>query len=204
MEEVKLRLGLVLSVTDGRFSVGREDFNGELVCVQLRKTLELIAFASLTANKAKYAQTYADFATDWNAKRLLTKIEKIHPEFYPKPVEFAQQGASGVKHFTEVTDGFLIRDEFVTLYNKCSEVLHARNPFRTDPKIVDFGYSIRDWVGRIQRLLALHWMQLVDSEDIWFICMQDPEDGKVHALTAQPKPDEEVGYSEIGQADQSL
>jgi hypothetical protein len=191
MEEVKLRLGLVLSVTDGSFSVGREDFDGELVCVQLRKTLELIAFASLTANKEKYAQTHADFATDWNAKRLLTKIEKIHPEFYPKPVEFAQQDPTGVKHFAEVTEGFLTRDEFVTLYNKCSEVLHAWNPFRTDPKIVNFGYSIRDWVGQIQRLLAVHWMRLVDSENIWLICMQYPEDGKVHALTA--KPQEESG-----------
>ena len=142
MEDIKRRLGLVLSVTDGRFSIGHEDFDSELFCFHLRKTLELIAFASLIANKEKYAQTYADFATHWNAKRLLTKLEKMHPEFYPKPVEFTEQDTSGVMRFTEVTDGFLTRGEFATLYDKCSDVSHVWNPFRTESKIINFGYSI--------------------------------------------------------------
>ena len=194
MEEVKRRLGLVLSVTDGHFSTSHEDFDGELVCLQLRKTLELIAFGSLAANKEKYAQTYSDFATHWNAKRLFAKLEKIHPQFYPQPVEFTPPDEHGGMHLLPVEDAFLTRDEFVTLYDKCSEVLHTWNPFRADPHVVNFGYSIRHWVERIQRLLAVHWMRLVDSEDIWLVYMQYPEDGKVHALTA--KPADRAGDSE--------
>jgi hypothetical protein len=52
MEEVNLRIGLVRSVVARSNTTGREDFDAELVFVRLRKTLEMIAFASLSANKA--------------------------------------------------------------------------------------------------------------------------------------------------------
>lgn len=56
MEEVKLRVSVIQAVVEKGLTVGREDFDVELVCVQLRKTLELIAFASLTASQARYAE----------------------------------------------------------------------------------------------------------------------------------------------------
>lgn len=186
MEEVKSRVGVILGVVEGRVTIGREDFDAELVCVQLRKILELIAFASLTANKERYAEAHADFQSHWNAKRLLANLERLHPHFYPKPVQFDRQEEKGIKHFADVTEGYLTRDEFVTLYQKCSEVLHARNPFRSDPRVINFGRSIKEWVGRIQKLLAVHYMRLAGSEKLWVVFMQHPEDGKVHALTSEP------------------
>ncbi len=166
MEEVKLRVAIVLAVVEGGLTVGREDFDIELACIQLRKTLELVAFASLTANKERYAEVHADFESHWNAKRLLANLEKIHPHFYPKPVQFDRQDEKGIKHFGDVADGYLAREEFVTLYQNCSEVLHARNPFRSDPKVVNFGRSIREWASRIQMLLAVHVMQLAGTENL--------------------------------------
>lgn len=186
MEEVKLRIAIVLAVVEKGLTVGREDFDGEFVCIQLRKTLELIAFASLTANKERYAEVHADFESHWNAKRLLINLEKIHPHFYPRPIQLDGQNEKGVKHFANVADGYLTREEFVILYQKCSEALHARNPFRTDSKVINFGRSIREWVGRIQKLLAVHYMQLAGSENLWVVLMQHPDDGKVHALTSEP------------------
>lgn len=186
MEEVKLRIAMVLAVLEGKQTIGREDFDAELVCVHLRKSLELIAFASLTANKEQYATVYKDFESHWNAKRLLANLEKLHPPFYPRPVQLTGQDEKGVKHLADVTDGYLTRGEFIFLYQKCSEVLHARNPFRSDSRTINFGCSIREWVVRIQRLLALHYMQLAGSEKIWVVIMQHPEDGKVHTLTSEP------------------
>ncbi len=186
MEEVKSRVSVILGVAEGRVTIGREDFDAELVCVQLRKILELIAFASLTANKERYAEAHADFQSHWNAKRLLLNLERLHPHFYPKPVQFDRQDEKGIKHFADVTEGYLTRDEFVTLYQKCSEVLHARNPFRSDPRVINFDRSIKEWVDRIQKLLAVHYMRLAGSEKLWVVVMQHPEDGKVHALTSEP------------------
>lgn len=185
MESIKRRLALVLSVTEGRFSAGNEEFDAELVCVQLRKTLELIAFASLSANKEKYSRTHQDFAKDWNAKRLLKRLEQLHPDFYPKPGELVILPDGG-KHVSLIEDGFLTRDEFVTLYEKCSGVIHARNPFHPDPPVINFGYSIQDWAKRIQRLLAFHFIRFVDRKEIWVVQMSHPDDGKVHVFNAAP------------------
>ena len=187
MEEVKTRIALALSVVEGTLSVGREDFAAELVCVQLRKVLELIAFASLTANKSRYSETYRDFSQHWNAKRLLMNLERIHPNFYPCPIESDCEDEPGVKHFRDLADGFLTRDEFVNLYRKCSEVLHVRNPFQTGEKVINFGLSIKEWIARIQKLLAVHYMRLVDSQELWLVYMQSPKDGKVHALIVSPR-----------------
>ena len=56
MEEIKLRLQVVSAITSGTLIVAnREDLSAELACLHLRKALELLAFASLVANKNKYA-----------------------------------------------------------------------------------------------------------------------------------------------------
>ena len=42
----------------------------ELMLLQLRMSLELIAFSSLTANKHKYAAVHAGFETHWRAAKI--------------------------------------------------------------------------------------------------------------------------------------
>ena len=186
MEDVKRRLTIVLSVVERVVSLGHQDFDAELVCVQLRKVLELIALASLSANKDKYSEVYKNFESHWHAERIIEALNKIHPEFYPKPVESASKDEIGNKQLTQLMEGFLSKDEFIMLYKKCSEVLHSRNPFRSDSLVIDFGYSIRDWVSRIQKLLKLHYISPAGSDDIWLVQMQHPEDGKVHLFMAEP------------------
>jgi hypothetical protein len=187
MEDVKRRLAVVQAIVSGQSPLGRDDFDGEVVCLQLRKSLELIAFASLSAHKDAYAQAHDDFSTHWNAKRLLSKLEKIHPDFYPKPVTVAQTDARGVRQFADVAEGFLTRDEFVFLYDKCSEAMHTWNPFRTDPRVVNFERSISEWVARIQRLLTVHWVRLIGTTDVLLVQMHEP-DGKVHAYYGKDAP----------------
>lgn len=148
MEDVKRRLAVVRAIGSGHSLLGREDFDGEVAGLHLRKSLELIAFSSLVAHKDAYAQAHEDFSSHWSAKRLLSKMEKIHPDFYPKPVAFSQSDSRGVKQLVDVNEGFLSREEFVFLYDKCSEVLHTWNPFRSKPC---------QWlVERAQPLLPIH------------------------------------------------
>lgn len=194
MEELKLRTNVILSITSGSFTIaGREDFSTELACLHLRKALELLAFASLTANRGKYAEAHRNFTQHWNAKRLLENLERIHPDFYPRPVTLDNQERNGIKNFTDVTAGYLTREDFVFLYDTTSQVLHTRNPFSREPGTIDFGYSIAEWVGRIQALLSTHYMRLVDSASLWVVFMKHPEDGRVHVLKADPQPFGHVG-----------
>jgi hypothetical protein len=185
MQEIRDRLALVDAVGGHSISTSVQVFDIELVFLQIRKCLELVAFASLIANKDKYSVAYKNFASHWKAKQMLECIETLNPNFYPIPVEPPKLLKSGVKHVDLIPDGFLTQPEFVTLYNKSSEILHSRNPFTTKDPVVKLGYSTKEWVSRIKRLLKLHVTHLVDGS-VWII--EIPDAGQVKGFNAEPRP----------------
>ena len=187
MEDIKRRIKLITRFTSGELQLDSEQFVYECVSVQLRKVLELIAFGSLCANKAKYAQVHGDFAKHWNAKRLLKNLGDVHPGFYPKPMRFSHTKPDGTKLLNRANRGFLTQDEFVVLYDKCSQVIHVRNPFsKLEPRI-DFVRRVDQWVGRVQQLLDLHLMHFVGETKVWVVSMHNLSDGRVHTYVADPK-----------------
>jgi hypothetical protein len=48
--------------------------------------LELIALASLAANKSIFEQNQLKFSKHWHPTDILRDIERINPGFYPHPV----------------------------------------------------------------------------------------------------------------------
>jgi hypothetical protein len=183
MEEVKHRVSLVRSVLTRSVSTGYPAFDTEMVFLHFRKILELVAFASLTANKDVYSAAHEEFATHWNAKRMLGYLEKVNADFYPIALEPYIPTADGVKNFQPVADGFMTKEEFVTLYNNCGRLLHARNPFSPEAPVVQTSYSVEQWVSRIQKLLTIHVISLVDG-DRWVIVI--PAEGKIQGCSATP------------------
>jgi hypothetical protein len=184
---LKVRLALVRRIASGEVNAGSELFNYELAAVSLRKSLELIAFGSLTANKDAYSQVHESFAQDWNAKKLLKKLAAINPDFYPKPVWVVsdEPGPPRHLHFDFVQDGFMSRDEFIELYDRCSEVIHHRNPFEGLEPIA-FRFSVTEWAGRVENLLNMHLVRLAGSPEIWLVRLNVGEDNHVHASIASP------------------
>ena len=186
MEQVKRRLRLVRSIAAGKMCTDDGSADAELACFQLRKALELIAFATLAANRDRYSQIRKDVEKEWSAKKILTKLKQMHPEFYPIPVKPTLL-RPGHWHFEPVPEGFLTEEEFVFLYDQCSEVIHEWNPFRSAPRLVDFGRSVTDWAERIDCLLNFHYIQLVDQTDILLVQLVNSADGKASVLTAVEK-----------------
>ncbi|MFZ3073412.1 MAG: hypothetical protein WA162_09230 [Thermodesulfobacteriota bacterium] len=186
MEDVKSRLAVVRTVSGAQLSTGNELFDYEFVSIQLRKSLELVAFASMAANKKLYAEAHANFAKHWRAKEMLSNLERLHPGFYPQPIRLDHVKESGAKHFEHIENGYLTKGDFETLYDLCSEVLHTRNPFTQKNRHIDFKHSVAEWVQRIESLLRLHLMRFVDREEIWMVDMEYFVDGKVHAFRASP------------------
>jgi hypothetical protein len=185
MEELKQRLGTARAVARGDVNLGSERLNYELVSLMFRKALELTAFSSLAAHKEKYAEVHKNFREHWNAKRLLECIEKVHPEFYPRPVRLVSAPVGGSKLLEPISDGFLTREEFAELYDLTSDVLHTWNPFTERPRAINFKMTVQEWLERFYRLLDLHWIQPAGSPDVWLVQMKGA-DGKVHVLGAEP------------------
>lgn len=185
MDDIKHRLRKVDRILIGHSPMKHEGLDGEVVCLLIRKSLEQVAFASLIAHKEAYSKVHADFEKTWNAKRLLQKLASVHPDFYPRPVTFPTVDTGRVKHLLDVQDGYLTQEDFVFLYNTCSEVLHTWNPYRPGPRIVETQRPLAEWVQRIKRLLELHYMRPAGQSQVWVVQMQHPVDGKVHAFQAQ-------------------
>ena len=189
MEEARDRLNFVKSLPARNASTGHQVIDQELVFLQLRMILELLAFASLTANREKYAAEHKKFATFWRAKDMLQDLEKINPDFYPMPIQRPQLQATGIKHCAAV-DGFLTKDDFVSLYDLTGDFLHVRNPFSTQDPVIRMRYNVRQWLERIQALLALHVMHLVDGK-LWIV--EVPEQGPVKMALAEPRAEQAAG-----------
>jgi hypothetical protein len=134
MANIRKRVDLAWSIVNLKITTGQQGFDAELVFVQFRKILELIAFSSLTANKEIYAIARANFSKHWKAKLMLDAVGKLNRNFYPLPLSLPETLPNGVKNMTPLAEDFLTKDDFEFLYDESSEALHERNPFSTtDP-----------------------------------------------------------------------
>lgn len=128
----------------------------ESEALQIRKTLELIAYSSLIAHKDEYELIRNDISREWHATRILKKVESINPNFYPVPVYGASKHAWKLKR-----GGFLTKKQFITLYDRCGSILHAKNPFSTtSQRALSFHSKVPEYVSRITELLSEHTVKL--------------------------------------------
>ena len=161
----------------------------EQMGLHIRKALEIIAFASLVANKDKYATVYRDFANHWNAKRLLTNLRAINSEFYPTPIDVENVEPNALR-FDILRSGYLTQDEFIELYGYSSRALHEPNPFRRPSW--KSRYPMYQWIDRIIMLMRVHQIRLVDSSHYWIVKLASEEHGASGLLAAVRVNDDEV------------
>ena len=176
MQESKHRTKVIASLLQGKTNLGFLAINVESLYLQFRKTLELIAFGSLIANREKYSEARAEYASDWNAKRVLKLVERLNPRFYPEPTN--QVPVTGEKYKTElkpVTENFLNRDEFEILYDRCGGVLHSENPYGDTYKYDELWAEGLGWAVKIRNLLNCHTIHLVDDTDRFFLIQMGTE-----------------------------
>jgi hypothetical protein len=185
MDQVKRRLELVARITSRKITTGDDSADAEFACLQLRKTLEQIAYSALAASRDHYAAARPHVEREWNATKILERLEKLHKDFYPVPLSIERVADDRV-HATPLTDGFLAKSDFVFLYDKCSDAIHDWNPFRPGPRIIELQRPIEEWTQRIHRLLSQHWIQLLGEQDRLVIDLCGPG-GKAHVLTVTPR-----------------
>lgn len=182
MEEIKKRIEVVHGLIQRRLHLLYLQTTVESLCLQIRKILELIALASLVANRPEYEKHRKNFQGDWQAKRILKTLDHANPHFYPRPTKQVFDSHTGkVTETIPVESGYLSRQDFENLYDTCSKMLRASNPFAGEQQdIQSFFESAPGWVRKIQTLLNHHQIQLIDETVQIWVQMQAIEDGKVH------------------------
>jgi len=189
MHSIKNRidfLGQLLAGKDAGVSTNHLLPDVEVGAVQLRKCLELIAMASITANESEYKAVHDTFKKQWNASLIVRDIERINPDFYPKPM-VQQDDASGRKVDLEPEGDFLTKKKFIKLYEWCGARLHALNPYRHDrdegTKYKNNLHDIEQARQRIVRLLNQHRTVLSnDRTEIWCLMESSGRNGNPQAF----------------------
>lgn len=177
MNEIKRRTKVVHSFMAGERNAMYSAVNIELICLQIRKILELVALGSLVANQRIFLKKVNNLQKMWNAKYILSDIEKINPDFYPKPIDEQPSKLDGVKNdLINVEEGYLTKDDFIFVYDKCGKILHAENPLGNGTDYKYYEKHVPIWMQKIKRLLNTHKVTLLNDKNMYLVHMQ--ENGK--------------------------
>ena len=145
---------------------------------------ELVALASLSANKSLFEQNRKKFEDYWHPKAILKDIEKLNPNFYPRPiVEVPLKNSRAKNELVDMKAGFMKRDELIQVHRECGKRLHAQNPFG---KVVDYDYyekMMPKWMERIRKLLNCHQIKLLNGNRFYLVHMNEERDNQVHMYT---------------------
>ena len=87
MNEIKLRIDVIQGFLENKWNAHYLVSTAECTALQFRKILELVALASLVANREEYAKQRTSFRTDWKANKIIKDLEKVNPWFYPNPTK---------------------------------------------------------------------------------------------------------------------
>lgn len=181
MEEIKRRTSVIDFFLSGAGHALFEPTTLESIGLQVRKILELIAMASLVANKRAYSKVYSDFAKSWNAEYLLKDLARVNPDFYPKPLVEQPSKDPRVKNHPVAREGdYLTKEEFIKVYKKCGAIMHASNPLGRKLSYEYYKKKIPEWRQKIVNLLNNHQIRLVNDTGFYRIHMKEDRDDKVH------------------------
>lgn len=177
MKEIKLRTEVIDLFLSGQREARYVPTTTETIGLQFRKVFELIAFASLAANRDQYSRAYADFSKHWELAKLIKNLRRINPEFYPKPVvEMQSDKAEVVNALRDRDQDYLTRDELISAHGRCGALMHSTNPFANP---IDYGFyqqSFPLWRMRVINLLNNHQVRLLGDTGFWLVHMH--EEGK--------------------------
>lgn len=199
LEEIKLRINSVMEIIDERKNkeqnLNMEEMiqfhmKTEFICLQIRKILELIIFGNMVANQEVYKKTYSDFKNHWNVRKIMRKIEIINKNYYPIAMSFGDSklnddGINYTHELNVLNTEFLTKEEFIKLYDKCSEIIHSPNPFQNN-HLINFEKTLEDWMYKIVSLIYIHQIKLVNSKHTWLITLNYSPNGKINVQLLDP------------------
>lgn len=114
-----------------------EDFDNEVMWLQLRQIVELITFSAIASDEARYAAKRSkdggnnDYRKDGKAGKILEHLQQISPHFLPQPIGPIKVNPDGSKHIDYgATQATL--DRLKSIHETAGEGLHAHNPFDPD------------------------------------------------------------------------
>lgn len=179
--EIKKRIEIIADHINRKITEKYLMIEVETVCLQFRKILEKIALMSLVANKELYAEQNDKFARHYHAELIMKDLERINPNFYPVPIKREQKDGE-IGKLVNVEEGFLTKEEFIKIYQKCGGMMHAQNPFASNKDFEGIQKCFPEWLNKICILLNEHMISLVGGKTMLVGLMERSDNGLPQAV----------------------
>jgi hypothetical protein len=188
MGEAKFRIQWIEYAVNGR--TGLDSRLVEEFCyLQLRMICELIALGCLALHGDIPATQTRKFQRTHAADDILDGLERLHPEFYPRPVIDMDPGPKLGRLIPRPNEDFTTKNELLDLYRKrCSPNLHkgSLTKLLSNTSTVQKRFpNIVEPTQRIANLLSFHLIGLTVGETE-VICVLNAPDGNVRVALAVP------------------
>ena len=177
MGEINVRINSIKSLYDhvGILPNVPEPIIVESAALQIRKVLELVAFASLVTHEQIYSETFKNIDKKWHAIDIIRNMEKINPNFYPVSLFYEETSQTLI----ERTNNYLTKNKFKEVYGRCGNILHRLNPLKGlvgDNYYQGHADFIYESSESIRNLLEIHAIQLINDDIVWVIYMNSNAD----------------------------
>jgi hypothetical protein len=182
MEEIKRRTTVIHSFLTGSSSAIYRATQVESIYLQIRMILELIALASLAANRSLFEENQRKFHKHWNPSDILKDIQALNPGYYPKPIrEVPSQRKNVVNDLLPINGGHLTKEALITFHGRTGNILHAKNPFGKELDYAAYEAQVPSIMEKIRMLLNCHQIQLLGDHDFFYLIhMKEEHDDRVH------------------------
>ncbi|KFN49509.1 hypothetical protein P873_10165 [Arenimonas composti TR7-09 = DSM 18010] len=182
MEAARDRILRIRHLMDVELQVrAATEYDLECVALSIRKCIELVAIASIAANRADYEKVREGFASDWNARLIFRDIERLNPDFFPGPFEFEDETTMRYPSYDCLT-----KEGAITTYEQASRFLHARNWYAAAIDVESELRALNRKALLLQSLLRSFEVRLLPSNFLYFVLLNfDNDDGVQVALAAE-------------------
>ena len=167
--EIRKRIEVVLGIVEHKYTTGILIIDIELVSIQFRKIIELMALGSLVANIDEYSKIRERSKEDWNARLIMQDLERINPQYFPKMCKMKQTemlNGKKVFDFQNVEKGRIKKDQAIAIYEKCSALLHANNPFNNEKDYKSYYSLFEKWIHQIMDHMRFHLIFIIPGNII--------------------------------------
>ena len=174
-----------------RYKETEEIYEMDSCILQLRKALECIAFSAIAPNKGAYEKfREGDFSKDFNAKKIVSQLNKINKDFYPISLTEPVKDDENVWNYGRREKGFLSKKRFEKLYDRLGKYLHADNPWGKDKGLQNLVNEYPSFISQIQTLLKCHVVTIKtpDFNGVW-MAESDSNFARARIITGQADGD---------------
>ena len=156
----------------------------QTVGVKTRMLLENIGYAALVSNKDSSGKTREEMKDLRSPRDIFRDLEKVHPNFFPTPIEINRSRENQERPFRKKTEGVLTKEQAVQIYRELNFLAHSRNPLDEPLDYDRYQKMIPQWLNLISNTLEMHQVMLFHHPDHFYVVkMCGDRDGTVQCTT---------------------